>query len=134
LAGTLFDAGKRRAQVKVTQAAYDATVANYRQTVLMAFQQVEDSLAQLRILSEEGEIVDRAVKAAQQSLDISTDQYRGGLANYLQVITAQTSLLQNQRTAVDILTRRMEASVSLIQALGGGWDASQMPSSRDLLR
>jgi outer membrane protein TolC len=127
LAETLFDAGKRRAQVRVTQAAYDATVANYRQTVLTAFQQVEDSLAQLRILSEEGEIADRAVKAAQQSLDISTDQYRGGIANYLQVITAQTSLLQNQRSVVDILMRRMAASVSLIQALGGGWDAAQLP-------
>jgi len=134
LAETLFDAGRRRAQVKLTQAAYDAAVASYRQTVLTAFQQVEDSLAQLRILAEEGEIADRAVKAAQQSLDISTEQYRGGLANYLQVITAQTSLLQNQRTAVDILTRRMAASVSLIQALGGGWDASQLPSSLDLLR
>ena len=127
LAETLFDAGKRRAQVRVTQAAYDATVANYRQTVLTAFQKVEDSLAQLRILSEEGEIADRAVKAAQQSLDISTEQYRGGIANYLQVITAQTSLLQNQRSVVDILMRRMAASVSLIQALGGGWDASQLP-------
>ena len=134
LAATLFDAGKRRAQVKLTQAAYDATVANYRQTVLTALQQVEDSLAQLRILSEEGEIADRAVKAAQQSLEISTEQYRGGTANYLQVITSQTSLLQNQRTAVDILTRRMAASVSLIQALGGGWDASQLPSSRDVKR
>jgi outer membrane protein TolC len=134
LAATLFDAGKRRAQVKVTEATYDATVANYRQTVLTAFEQVEDSLAQLRILSQEAEIVDRAVKAAEQSLAISTDQYRGGLTNYLQVITSQTSTLQNQRTAVDILTRRMVASVSLIQALGGGWDASQMPSSRDVLR
>jgi NodT family efflux transporter outer membrane factor (OMF) lipoprotein len=127
LAETLFDAGKRRAQVRVTQAAYDATVANYRQTVLTAFEQVEDSLAQLRILSEEGEIADRAVKAAQQSLDISTEQYRGGIANYLLVITAQTSLLQNQRSVVDILMRRMAASVSLIQALGGGWDAAQLP-------
>lgn len=132
LAETLFDAGKRRAQVKLTQAAYDATVANYRQTVLTAFQQVEDDLAQLRILSEEAEITDQAVKAAQQSLDISTVQYRGGMANYLQVITSQTSLLQNQRTAVDILTGRMVASVSLIQALGGGWDASQLPSSQSL--
>jgi len=134
LAETLFDVGKRRAQVKVTQAAYDATVAIYRQTVLTAFQQVEDSLAQLRILSEEAEITDRAVKAAERSLDISTTQYRGGLTNYLQVITAQTSALQNQRAAVDILTRRMVASVSLIQALGGGWGASQLPSSQDLLR
>jgi outer membrane protein TolC len=133
LAETLFDAGKRRAQVNVTQAAY-ATVANYRQTVLTAFQQVEDSLAQLRILSEESESADRAVKAAQQSLEISTVQYRYGTANYLQVITSQSSTLENQRTVVDILTRRMVASVSLIQALGGGWDASQVPSSQDLRR
>ena len=134
LAETLFDAGRRRAQIKVTQAAYDATAANYRQTVLTALQQVEDSLAQLRILSEEAQITDRAVKAAQQSLDISTIQYRGGLANYLQVIIAQTSALQNQRTAVDLLTRRMVASVSLIQALGGGWDAAQLPSTQDVRR
>jgi NodT family efflux transporter outer membrane factor (OMF) lipoprotein len=134
LAETLFDTGKRRAQVKLAEAAYDATVANYRQTVLTAFQQVEDSLAQLRILSQEGEIAERAVKAAQESLDISAIQYSGGMANYLQVITAQTSLLENQRTVVDILTRRMAASVSLIQALGGGWDASQLPSARDIRR
>ena len=134
LAQTLFDGGKRRAQVTMTQAAYDATVANYRQTVLTAFQQVEDSLVQLRILSQEAEIVDRAVKAAQQSLEISTIQYRGGIANYLLVITAQTSALQNQRSAVDILTRRLVASVSLIQALGGGWDVSHIPSSQDLKR
>ncbi len=132
LAETLFDGGKRRAQVRLTQAAYDATVANYRQTVLTGFQQVEDSLAALRILAQEADIVDRAVAAAQQSLDISTIQYRGGLANYLQVITAQTSLLQSQRATVDILTRRLVASVSLIQALGGGWDASQLPSRSEL--
>ena len=134
LAETLYDTGKRRAQVRLTQAAYDATVANYRQTVLTAFQQVEDSLTQLRILSQEAGITDRAVKAAQQSLEISTIQYRGGIANYLQVITAQTSSLQNQRSAVDILTRRLVASVSLIQALGGGWDASQLPSSEEPAR
>jgi NodT family efflux transporter outer membrane factor (OMF) lipoprotein len=134
LAATLFDAGRRRAQVKVTEAVYDSTVASYRQTVLTAFQEVEDSLAQLRILSQEAAIVDRAVKSAEQSLQISTDQYRGGLTNYLQVITAQTSTLQNQRTAVEILTRRMVASVSLIQALGGGWDASRLPTSRDVVR
>ena len=126
LAETLFDAGKRRAQLRLTQAAYDATVANYRQTVLTGFQQVEDSLAALRVLADEAAIVDRAVDAAKRSLDISTAQYRGGLTNYLQVITAQTSVLQNQRTAAEILTRRQIASVSLIQALGGGWDASQL--------
>jgi NodT family efflux transporter outer membrane factor (OMF) lipoprotein len=132
LAETLFDAGKRRAQVRLTEAAYDATVANYRQTVLTGFQQVEDGLAELRILSQEAEIVGRAVEAAQQSLEISTIQYRGGLVSYLQVITAQTSLLQSQRATVDILTRRLVASVSLIQALGGGWDASQLPSPGEL--
>jgi outer membrane protein TolC len=134
LTETLFDEGKRRAQVKVTQATYDITVANYRQTVLTAFQQVEDGLAQLRILSQETEIVDRTVKAAQESLEISTIQYRAGTANYLQVITEQTSMLQNQRAAVELLTRRLLASVSLIQALGGGWDASQLPSSQDVKR
>ena len=103
-------------------------MADSRQTVLTAFQQVEGIIwrncasSPPRVRSRT-----RAVKAAQQSLDISTAQYSGGLANYLQVITAQTSLLQNQRSAVDILTRRMAASVSLIQALGGGWDASQLP-------
>ncbi len=134
LAETIFDAGKRRAQVRLTEATYDATVANYRQTVLTGFQQVEDGLAELRILADEAEIVTRAVAAAQQSLDISTIQYRGGLASYLQVITAQTSLLQNQRATVDILTRRLVASVSLVQALGGGWDASQLPSAKDVRR
>ena len=129
---TLFDAGKRHAQVKLTVATYDATVANYRQTVLTSFQQVEDGLAQLRILSEEADITDLAVAAAQKALDISTIQYTAGLANYLQVIIAQTNLLQNQRAAVDILTQRMVASVTLIQALGGGWDASRLPTSGDV--
>ncbi len=132
LAETLFDAGKRGAQVKLSEASYDAAVAHYRQTVLTGFQQVEDGLAELRTLSQEAEIVGRAVAAAQQSLDISTIQYRGGLANYLLVITAQTSLLQNQRAEVDLLTRRQLASVFLIQALGGGWDASQIPSAHDV--
>jgi NodT family efflux transporter outer membrane factor (OMF) lipoprotein len=134
LAETLFDGGKRHAQVKLTQAAYDATVANYRQTVLTGFQQVEDSLAALRILSQEAAIDDRAVTAAQASLDISTVQYRGGLTNYLQVINAQSSLLQNQRARVDTLTRSLVASVSLIEALGGGWDAAQLPSAQDVQR
>jgi outer membrane protein TolC len=112
------------AQVKLSEASYDETVANYRQTVLTAFQQVEDGLSDLRILADEAADNDRAVNAAQQSLTISTDQYRGGMTNYLQVITSQTNTLQNERTAADILTRRMLASVSLIQALGGNWDAS----------
>ena len=134
LAETLFDGGKRRAQVKLTQAEYDVTVANYREAVLTGFQQVEDALSGQRTLAQEADIVAQAVAAAQQSLDISTIQYRGGLANYLQVITAQTSLLQNQRATVDIRTRRLVESVSLIQALGGGWDASQLPTARDVRR
>src|SRR4030095_6397169 len=131
---SLFDAGKRRSEVRLTEATYDATVATYRQTVLSAIQQVEDGLAQLRILAEEAEVASRAVEAAQRSLEISTIQYRGGITNYLQVITAQTSALQDQRAAAQILTRRMIASVSLIQALGGGWNAAQLPSTRDLRR
>ena len=119
---TLFDGGKRRAQVKQTEATYDETVARYRQTVLTALQQAEDGLSDLRILADEATDTDRAVKAAQQSLDISTHQYRSGINSYLQVITSQTANLQNQRAATEILTRRMLASVSLIQALGGGWD------------
>jgi NodT family efflux transporter outer membrane factor (OMF) lipoprotein len=122
----IFDGGKRQAQVKQTEAAYDETVAQYRQTVLTAFQQVEDGLSALRILEDEATSTDRAVKAAQQSLDISTDQYRNGMTSYLQVISSQTATLQNQRAVTNVLTRRMLASVSLIQALGGGWDVSQI--------
>jgi NodT family efflux transporter outer membrane factor (OMF) lipoprotein len=134
LAETIFDGGKRRAQVRLSEADYDGAVATYKETVLVGFQQVEDALAELRRLAEEADIVDRAVAAAQQSLDIATTQYRGGLVSYLQVITAQTSLLQNQRAAIDVHTRRLVASVSLIQALGGGWDASKLPSSEQVRR
>jgi NodT family efflux transporter outer membrane factor (OMF) lipoprotein len=127
LAQTLFDAGRRRGILDETRAAYDASAAGYRQTVLTAFQQVEDNLAALRILAEEADVASRAVAAANESLTISTAQYRGGIVTYLQVITTQTTALQNQRTALDILTRRMLASVNLVQALGGGWDSSQLP-------
>jgi NodT family efflux transporter outer membrane factor (OMF) lipoprotein len=123
LALTLFDAGKRHAQVDLSEAAYDATVATYRQTVLTTFQQVEDQLAALRILEQEAAAEDLAVKAAQDALDISNAQYLAGTVDYLQVITSQTTLLTAQRTAIDILTRRLVASVLLIEALGGGWTA-----------
>jgi NodT family efflux transporter outer membrane factor (OMF) lipoprotein len=132
LAQTLFDAGKRRAQVDLARAAYDATVANYRQTVLTGFQQVEDNLAALRVLADEARAEDEAVQAAERSLAISTAQYKAGTTSYLQVITSQTIALQDERTAVDILTRRMVASVLLIEALGGGWDASTLPTVKDL--
>ena len=133
LAETLFEGGKRHAQLDLERAAYDATVAGYRQTVLTAFQQVEDNLAALRILEQEAAATDAAVTDAEESLSISTDQYKAGIATYLQVITAQTFALQNERSAVDILTRRMTSSVLLIEALGGGWDASQLPTRTDIL-
>jgi len=133
LAETLFEGGKRRAQLDLQRAAYDATVANYRQAVLTAFQQVEDNLAALRILEQEAAAEDAAVANAQESLSISTDQYKAGITTYLQVIIAQAVALQDERTAVDILTRRMTASVLLIEALGGGWDASQLPTKTEIL-
>jgi NodT family efflux transporter outer membrane factor (OMF) lipoprotein len=132
LAQTLFDAGKRRAQVQSAEAQYDATAANYRQTVLTAFQQVEDNLAALRILESEAAILDQAVKSAQRSLLVSTEQYKGGTVNYLQVITTQTIAVQDEKSAVDLLTRRMTATVQLIQALGGGWDVSKLPTTQDV--
>jgi NodT family efflux transporter outer membrane factor (OMF) lipoprotein len=132
LAETVFDAGRRRAAVNQSLAAYDATVANYRQTVLTAFQQVEDNLAALRVLENEAGAEAQAVKAAQNALDISTYQYKAGTVNYLTVITEQAILLQDQVQAVSILTRRLGASVLLIQALGGGWDASTLPTLHDV--
>ncbi len=129
---TLYDAGKRRAQIRLDEAAFDATVATYRQTVLTAFQQVEDNLSALRILEQEAKAVDNAAHAAEESLTISTAQYKAGTATYLQVITAQTFALQNEKSAVDVLTRRMNSSVLLIEALGGGWDASLLPSRHDV--
>jgi NodT family efflux transporter outer membrane factor (OMF) lipoprotein len=132
LAETLFDAGRRRAVIAEQRAAYDATVAAYRQTVLTAMQQVEDNLAALRILAGEADKVQQTVQAANRSLEISDAQYRAGTASYLNVITAQAALLNAQVTAVNLLTRRLTASVLLIEALGGGWNASQLPTQRDI--
>ena len=123
---------ERRATVNQSQAAYDATVANYRQTVLTAFQQVEDNLAALRVLENEAQAEDDAVQAAQNSLDISTYQYKAGTVNYLTVITEQAILLQDQEQALNILTRRMSSSVLLIEALGGGWNSSKLPTIADM--
>ena len=99
---------------------------------LTAFQQVEDNLAALRILADESAVLDRAVSSAERSVTISTAQYKGGVASYLQVITVQAIALANQRAAIDVQTRRMTASVLLIEALGGGWNASQLPSIQDV--
>ena len=122
----IFDGGRRRATSEATRANYDATVAAYRQTTLSAFQQVEDNLAALRILEQEAQQQRRAVESAQLSLQLFTNRYRGGVDNYLQVITAQAVTLANQRTDIDILRRRMDASVLLVKAVGGGWDASAL--------
>jgi NodT family efflux transporter outer membrane factor (OMF) lipoprotein len=118
----VFDAGRRKAVTEEAQASYDATVANYRQTVLTAFQGVEDNLAALRLLAEEAAQQENAVKAAEAALTLALNRYRGGVTTYLEVITAQAAALTAERDAIDILTRRMTAAVQLIQALGGGWE------------
>jgi NodT family efflux transporter outer membrane factor (OMF) lipoprotein len=132
MAETLFDAGRRHAASQSALANYDATVANYRQSTLTAFQQVEDNLVALRILSQEAQQQHEATASAQESLQIFTDRYIGGADPYLQVLTAQTIALQNERNDVDILRRRMDASVLLIKALGGGWTASELPKTAEL--
>jgi NodT family efflux transporter outer membrane factor (OMF) lipoprotein len=123
----LFDAGRRHALTTEARAAYDTEVANYRQTVLQSFQDVEDQLSALSILNRESAAQQLTVSDAQRSLLISTNQYKGGLVPYLQVITAQTVELANQRTAADITTRQFAASVQLVKALGGSWDRTQLP-------
>jgi NodT family efflux transporter outer membrane factor (OMF) lipoprotein len=129
---TLFDAGRRRATSNAARANYDGTVANYRQSTLTAFQQVEDNLAALRILSHEAQQQKEATASAVESLQIFTNRYIGGRDPYLQVLTAQTIALQNERNDVDILRRRMDASVLLIKALGGGWTLSDLPKTAEL--
>jgi NodT family efflux transporter outer membrane factor (OMF) lipoprotein len=127
LTETLYDGGRRRATSDATRAAYDAAIATYRGTILTAFQQVEDNLAAMRILEQESQQQKQAVADAQESLELFTNRYTGGVDTYLQVITAQTIALSNERNDVDILRRRMDASVLLIKALGGGWNASTLP-------
>jgi NodT family efflux transporter outer membrane factor (OMF) lipoprotein len=128
LAETLFDAGRRRATSESARANYDATVATYRQTSLTAFQEVEDNVAALRILENETQQQQQAVASSQESLQLFTNRYKGGVDTYLQVITAQTIELANERNAIDILRRRLDASVLLIKALGGGWNVSNLPT------
>jgi NodT family efflux transporter outer membrane factor (OMF) lipoprotein len=124
----LFDAGRRHALTEEARDVYEQNVANYRQTVLLAFQEVEDSLSGLRILDSESVAQQRAVDSARRSLTISTNRYKGGVTTYLEVITAQTTQLANERTAADITTREFAASVQLIKALGGGWDSTKLPT------
>jgi len=127
LSETLFDHGRRRATSDIALAQYDGTVAAYRQTTLTAFQQVEDNLNALHNLEIEARQQHDATASAQQSLDLFNTRYEDGVDTYLQVITWQTALLQNERNDIDITQRRFEANVLLIKALGGGWDTSQLP-------
>jgi NodT family efflux transporter outer membrane factor (OMF) lipoprotein len=130
---TIYDGGLRHATVLQFRAQYDATVANYRETVLTAFQQVEDNLAALRILSVEIQQQDTAVTSAERNLKIATDRYKLGIDPYLNVITAQTTLLSNKQTDVNLRIQQMTSSVQLVEALGGGWDASQIPTPSQVL-
>jgi NodT family efflux transporter outer membrane factor (OMF) lipoprotein len=128
LSETVFEGGLRKAQTDQARAAYDAAVASYRQTVLTGFQEVEDNLAALRILEHEADVQTQAVELADQSLAVMINQYRAGTVAYLNVITAQTTVLSNKITALNILGRRMSAAVLLIEALGGGWDVKELPA------
>jgi NodT family efflux transporter outer membrane factor (OMF) lipoprotein len=132
LAETLFDGGLRRAVTAQARATYDETVATYRQTVLTGFQEVEDSLSSLRILSQEGQQQDFAVQAAETTVQLAFERYRLGLDSYLTVVVAQQASYNTQRTALTIRTEQMVSSVNLIMALGGGWDTSQLPTPKDV--
>ena len=126
-AGTILDFGRHRAAYRQAKDAYDASVAGYRQTTLGAFQEVEDDLASLSYLAVEGVQQDAAAKAAEQSLNLEIERYKGGIVSYLNVIQTQTIALTNERSAAQVLGRRMEAAVDLIKAVGGGWDQSRLP-------
>jgi multidrug efflux system outer membrane protein len=130
VAQTVLSGGKRRAQVDFAKSGYGASVATYRQTVLTAFQEVEDSLSGLSVLAEAAETQQQAVNAAQRALQISNDRYTGGLVTYLDVISAEENFLDAQRLATQILGQRLVTSVSLVKALGGGWDSSSLQAIR----
>jgi len=133
-AETVFDGGLRSGQVAAARATYDQTVANYRQTVLAGFQQVEDELAALRVLEQQAEVQDRAVKASEEAVQLILNQYRAGTVDYTTVVTAQTTALGNEQTALTVMQNRLVASITLVEALGGGWDASLLPPADDLDR
>src|SRR4029450_10624951 len=134
LSQTLFDKGRRKAATEVARAQYEGTVASYRQTVLTAFQEVEDNLAALRILSRELDEQNAAVASAERTLSLSTERYKTGIDSYLNVITAQATLLNNQRIAVNLQAQQMTASVELIKALGAGWNAANLPTQKQLVK
>jgi outer membrane protein TolC len=123
----LFDAGQRHALTDQARHQYEAQAAAYKNTIFGAFQDVEDNLSQLRILDQESAVELQAVQSAQRSYDISNRRYKGGATSYLEVLTAETTLISNQRTYTDLQTRLFAATVQLIRALGGGWDVTQLP-------
>ena len=129
LSQTVLDFGRRRAQLELSEAAYDEFVNRYRESALTAFREVEDNLAALRVLEQEAAKQHEATASAENSVQLAVNRYKGGIVTYLEVITAQTIALANQRTEVDLMRRRMDASVLLIKALGGGWDTSKLPQS-----
>jgi outer membrane protein, multidrug efflux system len=126
----IFNGGRNRANLAASQSAYDESVANYRQSVLLAFQQVEDSLSDLNSLSQASQSQTEAVSDSRRALDIANNRYVGGLTNFLDVITAQSVLLSNERLATQLLGQQMVASVYLVKALGGGWDASAIQNEQ----
>jgi NodT family efflux transporter outer membrane factor (OMF) lipoprotein len=132
LAMSVFDGGLRRAQTDQAIAAYDATVAQYRQTVLAGFQEVEDNLAALRILEEEARVQEEAVRAARESVTLTTNQYKAGIVSYINVVAVQTAWLNNERSAMVVLGRRLVAAVTLLKALGGDWSAAELPQGEAL--
>ena len=126
VAESIFTGGARRAQVQYAQAGFNVNVASYRGTVLNAFREVQDDLTALTVLSQAQESQQRSVDAARRALDISTNRYRGGLVSYLDVVTAQQSLLNSEQQLVAIQGQRLITSVLLVKALGGGWDATSL--------
>jgi outer membrane protein, multidrug efflux system len=139
VAENIFTGGARRAQVEFAKSGYDATVANYRQSVLGAFQNVQDDITGLQVLQQAGQTQQQAVDAARRTLDISTSRYEGGLVNYLDVVTAQQNLLSDEQEAAIIQGQRLVTSVLLVKDLGGGWDASSIaaiqvkPKAKDII-
>jgi NodT family efflux transporter outer membrane factor (OMF) lipoprotein len=130
----LFNGFLTRAQVDAARAAYDGTVATYRQTVLSGFQEVEDNLSALRILEQQAQVQNAAVASAEQSVQLFLNQYKAGTISYLEVVVVQDTLLSNKVTAVTILGSRMTAAVLLVKALGGGWQATDLPTPNDLAK
>jgi NodT family efflux transporter outer membrane factor (OMF) lipoprotein len=123
----LFDAGQRHALTDQARHTYEAQAAGYKSAIFLAFEDVEDQLSGLRILEQESAAQQKAVDSAQHSFDVSNRRFKGGATSYLEVLTAEATLIQNQRTEVDLQTRQFVDSVGLIRSLGGGWDATQLP-------